>query len=294
LVTSNWANLNGANIGASNINSRMGSFSSETYVTNGNSVNLNPAQVTSSAAILSVGAGANTGNAFMGGGTVYQAFAQVNAGSTATRVGLFLGGASFNGNVANAVAFTAQFSTGATANVTENAVTFYHPTAQGNTSGLMGQFNTNGVRSATNYFAFRNDDDLARSSLGSLSRFHELNANVTISSGNVTINKQNGQVQQVYMTENVSGVTFSNFVTRVQKPDGTFANQADTVTLIIQQGATPYDFALPTGNAAIRYAGGISTVTSTANTTVMVSVTGVYNYNTSATDYLVTVSPGFI
>lgn len=184
----------------------------------------------------------------------------------------------------------------ANANVTgtTTAVGYYVPPSTGFAgTAIATQSQGNIARQATNYHAFRNDDDLAKSRLGSLERFHEFTSNVTISSGNITVDKTAGQVQQVYMTSNVGNITFTNFVTRTQKPDTTQVNQTDTVTLIVQQGATPYTLTLPTGNANIRYAGGVSTVPSTANTTVLISVTGVYNYNTTSVNYLVTVSPEF-
>jgi hypothetical protein len=291
LVVTGYANLAGGNIGSANGNSRIGAAAFEQYVLNGNMVSTIPFVVTGVTSSIVLGQAANTGNANVAASAVYQAFANVNAGSTANTITGYIGVSQLSANVGNMVGYN--FINQGTANVTGNVASFYHSGGPGTTS-LTNQTNSNGARSATNYFAFRNDDSLARSQLGSLSRFHELNANVSISSGNVAVNKFSGQVQQVYLTENVSGVTFSNFVTRVAKPDGTQVNQTDTVTLIIQQGATPYTFALPTGNAAIRYAGNISAVGSTANSTTMVSITGVYNYNTSADNYLITVSPEFV
>jgi hypothetical protein len=149
------------------------------------------------------------------------------------------------------------------------------------------------ARQANQYYFLRNDDDLAKSSLGMLDRFHELNANTATTTGTVNIDKNSGQVQTIYPTGNVTIGTFSNFVTRVTKPDATFVNTADTVTLLINQGATPYTVTMPTGNTQIRYAAGASTVASTANATVMISITGTYNYQTSANQYLITISPEF-
>jgi hypothetical protein len=148
------------------------------------------------------------------------------------------------------------------------------------------------ARNATNYHAFRNDDVLAKSRLGSLETFNEWTSNVTSSGGSLTIDKLNGQVQQIYPTENITSITFSNFVVSASKPSGAVVNQTDTVTLIIQQGATPYTVTMPTGTA-YRYAAGGNTVTSVANTTTMISITGTYNYNTAANQYLITISPAF-
>ena len=135
----------------------------------------------------------------------------------------------------------------------------------------------NNVRGASNYYFLRNDDNLAKSKIGMLDSFHELNANTATTTGTVNIDKTSGQVQTIYPTGNVTIGTFSNFVTRVQTPSGTQVNTADTVTLIIQQGATPYTV----------------TVANTANATTTIRVTGVYDYNAAANEYLVTISPEF-
>jgi hypothetical protein len=200
------------------------------------------------------------------------------------------------GNITNMVAYYAVSSQSlgnTAATPTTSYTSYYHP-GTSNSLGLSYTTNMgNTARNATNYFSFRSDDDLAQSRLGMLERFHELNANSATTTGNVTIDKNNGQVQTIYPTGNITGMTFTNFVPRVTRPNSTFANAADTVTLIIQQGATPYTVTMPTGNTQIRYAGGISAVSSTANTTTMISVTGTYNYLTSANQYLVTISPEF-
>ena len=207
-----------------------------------------------------------------------------NANSTAfgnatTQIGYFL---NFSGNPANANI------TGTT-----TAIGYYMPGATAN-SQLGGATAVNGniARQATNYYSFRSDDTLAKAQLGSLSSFNEFTGNITSSGGALTVSKSTGQVQQIYPTENITSITFSNFVTRVQKPDLTYANQSDTVTLIIQQGATPYTVTMPSGTA-YRYASGVTTVGSTANTTTMISITGTYNYNTAAVQYLITISPEF-
>jgi hypothetical protein len=202
------------------------------------------------------------------------------------------------GNVTSAACFYGSFTSGL-ANTstapTEKFASYYYPGA--NTSvnifGSVGASLGSMVRNANVYHAFRNDDDLAKSKLGMLDSFHELNANTSTTTGTVNISKTSGQVQTIYPTGNVTIGSFTNFVTRVQRPDSVYVNAADTVTLIIEQGATPYTVTMPTGNAQIRYAGATSTVNATANTTVMISITGVYNYTTAANEYLVTISPEF-
>jgi hypothetical protein len=199
------------------------------------------------------------------------------------------------GNATTQIAYVSNL-TGAPANAnitaTTTAVGYYMP---GPTQIIPGLNTTNGniARMATDYYAFRNDDDLARSKLGMLDRFHELNANTATTTGTVNIDKNSGQVQTIYPTGNVTIGTFSNFVTRVTRPNSTFVNTADTVTLIIQQGATPYTVTMPTGNTQIRYAAGVTTVEATANTTTMISITGVYDYTAAGNEYLITISPEF-
>jgi hypothetical protein len=198
------------------------------------------------------------------------------------------------GNATTQIGMVSNF-TGAPANAnvtgTTTVVGFYMPGASQIIPGLS-NLNGNIARQATDYYSFRSDDTLAKAQLGSLSSFNEFTANVTSSGGTLNVDKSLGQVLQVYPTEAITTVTFNSFITRVLKPNASYANQSDTVTLIIQQGATPYAVTMPTGTA-YRYAGGVNTVTATANTTVMISITGTYNYNTAAVQYLITISPAF-
>jgi hypothetical protein len=121
-----------------------------------------------------------------------------------------------------------------------------------------------------------------------LGTWYENNPNVAQSGGTLTIDASVGQVQSVYLTAAVTTVTFSNFATL----DANNKPQTDTVTVLLQQGATPRAVTMPSGTA-YRYAGGANTVSATANSTVMLSITGTYNYNTAATQYLITISPAF-
>jgi len=150
---------------------------------------------------------------------------------------------------------------------------------------------SNTYRSATNYYFLRNDDDVAQNQLGSLRAYHTFQGGLT-SSGTVNIDKSAGQVQAVSATGNITIGSYTGFVTTAN--DGTNNDsQTDTVTLIIEQGATPYTVTMPTGNAAIKYAGNVTTVTSTANTTTMIAITA-YRTAANATGYLTTISPGFV
>jgi hypothetical protein len=297
----------------SNANNRMSATRSEIYIGGGANNFVATANNTTTAAAhssqVNVGRGTNAnlsavGNTVVTGVTAGFNGVTVNVGSQANLVIGVQAGLNGSdavsgvyGTAGNVIAFSAGMPTGLgnTANVvTQTYVSYYHPSS--NTANSPGGFGTgmgNMARNATNYFSFRSDDDLAQTRLGMLSRFHELNANTSTTSGSVTIDKTNGQVQTIYPTGDITSLTFSNFVPRVTRPNSTFANAADTVTLIIQQGATPYAVTMPTGNTQIRYAGGISAVSSTANTTTMISITGTYNYQTSANQYLVTISPEF-
>jgi hypothetical protein len=264
------------------------------------------AAVVSNQGYVGTGTNANlslVGNVVLGAGMAGTfSGVQVSIGSSANIITGFLGqmtasnpNATSFGNATTQLGAVMQFS-GAPANAnitaTTTAVAYYMPGATQTIPGL-GQTNGNIARMATDYYSFRSDDTLARAQLGSLSSFNEYTANITSSGGTLTVDKSTAQVQQVYLTENITTITFSNFVTRVLKPNATYANQSDTVTVLLQQGATPYTVTMPSGTA-YRYAGGTSTVSSTANTTVMLSITGTYNYNTAANQYLITISPAFV
>jgi hypothetical protein len=260
--------------------------------------------------VVNVGRGTNAnlsavGNIVVTGVTGGFNGVNIYNGSTANLVigvqaqisGTDVSGSNTYGTAGNVIAFSAGMSTGLsnTANVpTQTYVSYFHPSSNsGNSPGGFGTGMGAMARNATNYFSFRSDDDLAQSRLGMLSRFHELNANTANTTGTVNIDKNSGQVQTIYPTGNVTVGTFSNFVTRVLAPNGTYVNSADTVTLVIQQGATPYGITMPSGNTQIRYAGGANLVGSTANTATMISITGVYDYTTAANEYLITISPEF-
>ena len=305
-----WANLT-ANI--SNTTSRITSTSSELVVGGGTnnynitSNNINNIIGTRSFVYLGRGTNANlslVGNTVNSGGLwALAGTCQIQAGSSTQIAGglvLSLNPQDGAGNLSlygNAIQMVGTYVSSST-NLSNTSIaptslytSYYHPgLSSAYTSGsTMG----NTARQAASYYSFRSDDTLARAQLGSLSSFNELDANITSLGGSLTVNKSTAQVQQIYLTENITSVAFTGFVTRVQKPDTTYANQTDTVTLIIKQGATPYTVTLPVGNTQVKYAAGVSTVGSSANGTTMISITGTYDYNTAANCYLVTVSPEF-
>ena len=292
LAALSYANLNGSTtFGTANNNSRIQGVSSELSVINGNSVQTSPNLIRGTVTNVFAGSGANTGNANIASLSVVYGFAQTYAGSRIGNAWIYTAD-SLNAGTTGPLETFIGFSSAPqhTANVTTGNVFGVY---QANNTATYGRATANVARQANQYYFLRNDDDLARSRLGMLDRFHELNANTATTTGTVNIDKTSGQVQTIYPTGNVTIGTFSNFVTRVQTPSGTQVNTADTVTLIIQQGATPYTVTMPTGNTQIRYAGGNSTVANTANATTTIRVTGVYDYNAAANEYLVTISPEF-
>jgi hypothetical protein len=130
--------------------------------------------------------------------------------------------------------------------------------------------------------------------LGSLRTFHEYRYDAAIASGALTIDKNNAQVQYVDVTEAITSITLSNFVTfdEITFPTAVLRLQADTVTVIFRQDATGRAITMPTG-ATYKYAGGVNTVGTTANSVTMVSITAIENLATDATEYLITISPEF-
>jgi hypothetical protein len=184
------------------------------------------------------------------------------------------------GNVAN---FTA-FSSGAF-NVSGAAVPDSYTVL-----GLNPFFQGSLFRQANDYFFLNNADDAAQVRLGSLQRYHEFNYTSGNTSGNITIDKNNAQVQTIVPTGNITIDGYSNVVTSASDSVNT-DQQVDTLTLIIAQGATPYTVTMPTG-ATYKYADGGNTVGATANAVTMISVTAVNIGGT--TNYLTTISPEFV
>jgi len=224
----------------------------------------------------------NLSHATINGG-VFTISGGSNVGNAYGFIGLAVGSGSGTGNITNYLGYSSSFS----ANVTGNLFCFYN----GNTTsvGSYGVQTANAARQATNYYFLRNDDDLAQNQLGSLRKYHEFES-ATATSGSFAIDKATAQVHNIVPTANCTITGYSNMVTSAS--DGTNTDsQVDTLTIIVEQGATPYYITLPTG-AAYKYAGNVSTVGVTANSVTMISVTAA---NVSGTvTYLTTVSPEFV
>jgi hypothetical protein len=209
----------------------------------------------------------------------------IYAGSTVGNAGGVLSQISAAGNVTNGIGYQVNYA-GTPATTPTNTIGYYMP----GTTNSFGSTNSNGFRQATNYYFLKNDDNVAQNQLGSLRAYHTFQAGGN-TTGTWDINKDNGQVQAVSATGNITIGSYTNFVTTAN--DGTNNDtQTDTVTLIIEQGATPYTVTMPTGNAAIRYASNVTTVSNVANTTTMVAITA-YRTAANATGYLTTISPAF-
>jgi hypothetical protein len=223
------------------------------------------------------------GNVILTGASAALGQAFVYAGSNVGNLGGVLAQVSAAGNVTSGIGMMPTFA-GTPSTTPTNTFGFYMP----GTTNNYGYTNSNGFRQATNYYFLRNDDNVAQNQLGSLRAYHTFQAGGN-TTGTWDISKSNGQVQAVSLTGNVTIGSYTNFVTTAN--DGTNNDsQTDTVTLIIEQGATPYTVTMPTGNAAIRYASGNSTVPATANSTTTISIQA-YRSAANATAYITTISP---
>ena len=169
-----------------------------------------------------------------------------------------------------------------------NVYGIYMPNSTGTYTSFSSSTN---ARSATNYYFLYNDDDVAKNKMGMLAQYQEFEYGLSSSGGAVTVNKANGQVQFYTVSEDAT-MSFSNFVTSATV-SATTRYQTDTVTVIVQQDATGRTITMPSG-ATYKYAGGTNTITTTANSVSMISITAVYNTVAAATQYLITISPEFI
>ena len=259
------------NLRAAAFNSIVGAYSDTNSVTQGAPANVIVMSGVTSGA--QVGANSSIGNAI--------SFISIGA--------VALGNASNTSTANNQIGFaSSSLWTGAGA-TTANTVIHYYAPGTSNPYGLPNMPTT--ARSAANYYFLRNDDAVAQTQLGSLRSYNEFNYVSPTTSGALTIDKINAQVQQVNLTGNITSVTYANMVSSLS--DGVNTDEeVDTVTVIFNQGATGgYSVALPSGSA-YKYAGGVNTVTTTANSVTLVSVTTTRISGTAT--YLTTVSPGFV
>jgi len=134
------------------------------------------------------------------------------------------------------------------------------------------------------------DTQHAKSDVGSLNRYTEINNDASIAANALDIDTANGQTQTVNVTSAINTVTFSNFVTETTQANTTYQH-TDTVTLIFKQDGTGHTVTLPSG-AGYRYAGSNNIVASGANAVTLVSVTAIPD-GSGGNEYLITVSPEF-
>jgi hypothetical protein len=217
------------------------------------------------------------GNTVLNGAVVFSGSVDTSGTST---VGTAFGLRNeFNGNIGNVTGMINSVNLG---NVGGNVSLMFNAAALHNTN----------ARSSTNYMFLNNTDDVAQNRLGSLRSYTEFNAQSATTTGALTIDKTAGQVQQINLTGNISGITYSNFVSSAS--DGTNTDeQSDTVTMIFNQGATGnFGVTFPTG-ATYKYAGNVTALQSVAaNSVSLVSVSAIRIGGT--TTYLTTISPGFV
>jgi hypothetical protein len=134
------------------------------------------------------------------------------------------------------------------------------------------------------YYFLENTDTRSKSAVGPIESYYDRPYTFTTTTGTATLDWSNGTSQYLKPTGNVT----LDFANAVVSSNG---NLFHTVTLVIEQGATPYTITLPTASATIKYAAGISTIPATANAVIMLTSTAA-NINGSTT-YLTTISPEF-
>jgi hypothetical protein len=287
-------------------NKRASGYRSDLVISNGNVTATSYNNLRSAAFNNVVGGYTNLGGALVGS----PANVVVNAGVTVlTQIGANSGagntinfvaqGALSLGNVGNLstannqIGYSSVMGWGAgggvnTAVAANIVIGYYHA----GTTNLFGLGTAqNQARRADTYYAFLNNDAVAQVQLGSLRSYYEFNAVNANTAGAITIDKAVSQVHQVNLTGNVTSVTYANMVSSLS--DGTNTDEeVDTVTIIFNQGATGgYSVALPSGSD-YKYAGGVNTVTTTANSVTLVAVTT--TRISGVPTYLTTVSPGFV
>jgi hypothetical protein len=164
----------------------------------------------------------------------------------------------------------------------DNVIGFYF---NGTTNRFGLPATANLVRQATNYYAFVNDDPIAQMQLGSIRSAHTYTGVLTAQSGNITIDKANGQTQILGLAANVTITGYSNLVTTVNN-GATSKTQTDVLTILVPPNGST--LTLPTG-AAYKYLAGNSTVPNSGTNWVRITVTATDNgsavYLTTIDDY---------
>jgi len=281
-VTANMTN-GGTSIAGIINTPRIGGNTTQTVINAGRAVALNNN--------MNVGGGTGT-FASLGNANIREATGVTT--SISPQIGSFVGNAfgylsNLEGTANNQfIDRMTNYSIWSSANFTTPAFYGYH---MPNNTSYAGVSINNGIRRSDQYYFLYNEDDVAQVRLGSLRRYTEYRANITSSSGTLTVDKNTAQIQNLVPTEAITTVNFANFAPTLSDSVNN-DSQADTVTLIIQQGATPYAITMPTANSTIKYAGGVNTVGATANAVTMIATTA--TVSTAGTLYLITISPEFV
>ena len=280
-VSTQFVDVSGT-IGAGNNNSRVGGTSSEMFVGGGNIVSTNPLFMTNITSITSVG---NNGNATVGNANVtvnsgYVGYMELRPGSTVTNsIGFY---PTPQNNSGNAAAFGNYYgispTTGGNAAIT-NFSLIHMQNGSGNGWGISSSF------PPTNYYFLNNTDVRSESIVGPIRQYQDKTYLEATGSGTVAVDWDNGTSQVI----NLSGDMTLTF----QDPTVGTTNQRliHTVTLVIYQDGTGRSVTLPTPSTTYRYAGGTSTVGTTANAVTMITISAIRV--SGATQYLITVSPEF-
>ena len=294
IVGTGYANLNGSTTyGSANINSRIQAVTGDLFIMNGNiaisSGGGAPTIARAIAGAINAGTGANANMSNVSHGAGVTGSTTVNTGSSMGNAYSFCAFASGSGVMNTQIGYGIQLS--GNANTSGNVFGVYNP----GSTPTYGVSNGTTARGAANYYFLRNDDPLAKNQVGQLNRYFDGLANCGGSSGGaVTINANNGQFQYLNVTENVTSMSFSNFLSYTLNTSSTAVPLADTVTLVITQDATGRTITMPTSSGAniYKYAGGGNTISTTANSVTMVSITGVLDA-VGNNLYLITISPEF-
>ena len=281
----NWVDVSG-NVGTSNSNSRITGISSILGVGGngaGNLVNssIDVVRPFISSVIVGTNGNLNTGNISLGGLTNYSTFINLRPGcSIGNAVGFQFNpnnNTGTTGNFGNAFGLLLSGSGNA-------AIENYNGVYLANSAVAPGGTGYTTSYTPTNYRFLNNQDLRSKSALGPLESYFDRPYTFVTTTGSTNLDWSNGTSQYLKPTGNVT-LAFTGAIT------STNGNLFHTVTLVVEQGTTPYTITLPTANATIKYAGGVSTPGATANAVIMITSTAA-NINGSTT-YLTTVSPEF-
>jgi hypothetical protein len=281
LTLTNFVDISG-NLGTANSNSRIGSQTSELYIGGGNSLSTNPAVINGQSVTMSLGTNGNAtvGNTSIATSSLYQGFVDLRTNSSLTNMLCYF--PNFNNGTGNATAWTNAYGISPTTSGNAAIVNFSLVHMQ-NGSG-----NGWGVSSTvppTNYYFLNNTDIRSESIVGPIRQYQDKTYLEATGSGTVAVDWDNGTSQVFNLTGDMT-LTF-------QDPTVGTTNQRliHTVTLVIYQDATGRSVTLPTASTTYRYAGGTSTVGTTASSVTMITISAIRV--SGATQYLITVSPEF-